>query len=93
MNLTIETKHNIGDPVYFINEDGEISRGFVTKIDIKATVYESTYTGKHEDYKYAEYHVSCSQPGDHVYCEEKLFSNPHEIIAVLNDQIEREEYS
>ena len=93
MDLKIVTRHNIGDSVYFLNEDGEIATGLVTKIDIKATVYESTYTGKQDDYWYTEYHVSCSQPGDHVYCEEKLFSNPHEILAVLNDQIEKGDFA
>ena len=92
MKLIIETKHNIGDPVYFLNEDGEISKGTVTKIDTKATMYRSTYTDQEDNYMYTEYHVSCSCPGDHVYSEERLFSNPHEIIAVLSDQIEQGDF-
>ena len=92
MTLKTETRFNIGDPVYFLNTGHEITKGTVIRIDARVIAYNSSYTGKQEDFARVEYEVSTTRFYNETYSEEDLYSTPDEIVAVLNDQIERQDF-
>lgn len=92
MILTVETRFNIGDPVYFLNVNHEITRGVVTKIDSDTVVYRDSYTGVQKQCVLTKYDVTYSTGCSDGYLEESLYSTPDEILAMFNDQIEQGDF-
>lgn len=90
MTLTSNTRFNLGDPVYFLNVNHEITKGFVTRIDCNTIVYKDSYTGEQKSYNVIKYDVVTNgEYTSDIYVEECLYSTPEEIIAMFNDQIEQ----
>ena len=93
MTLTAETRFNIGDTVYFLNFNHEITKGIVTRIDSNVVVYKDTYTGAISQYTTIRYDVvTNTEYTDEPHTEDTLYSSPDEILAMFNDQIEQGDF-
>lgn len=93
MTLTAETRFNIGDPVYFLNFNHEITKGFVTRIDSNVVVYKDNYTGAVSQYTTIRYDVvTNTEYIDESHTEDTLYGSPDEILAMFNDQIEQGDF-
>lgn len=93
MTLTVNTEFNIGDTGYFLNEDHEITKGIVREVKCTFDTYKSWYDDLEKSCTRIEYILRIEDIQDStVITEDHLFKNPHEIIAVLNDQIEQEDF-
>lgn len=93
MTLTAETRFNIGDTVYFLNFNHEITKGIVTRIDSNVVVYRDTYTNAMTEYTTVRYDVVTSgEYTDESHTEDTLYSSPDEILAMFNDQIEQGDF-
>ena len=88
MTLTTETKFNIGDTAYFLDVNHDITKGVVTKIENKIIVHKDWYTEQKSTFILTEYILKIADIQDSARIpEEKLFNNPEDIVAVLNEQI------
>lgn len=93
MTLTAETRFNVGDTVYFLNFNHEITKGIVTRIDSNAVVYRDTYTDAMTEYTIVRYDVITSgEYTNESHTEDTLYGSPDEILAMFNDQIEQGDF-
>ena len=92
MEITVNTRYDIGDTVYFLNETHDITKGCVNRIITTTRIYKDSYTGQQKDFAVTEYDVSTTRLDDHQYTEDELYSTPDEIVAMFNDQIEHGEF-
>jgi hypothetical protein len=94
MTLTAETRFNIGDPAYFLDENHEITKGIVREIECKFDIYKNWYEDSQKSCIRIKYALRIEDIQDSQYIfEDHLFKDPNEIIAVLNDQIERGDFN
>lgn len=93
MILTTETRFNIGDTGYFLDENHDITKGIVKAIECTFNIYKDWYEDLQKSCIRTKYILRVEDVQDSQYIfEDKLFKDPNEIIAVLNDQIERGDF-
>lgn len=92
MTLTTETRFNIGDTGYFLNNDHEITKGVIEKIDTRFIVYTNSYTDLRDKFVNVEYTLTVGGLESYECSEDNLYSTPDEILAMFNDQLEKREF-
>lgn len=94
MTLTTETRFNIGDTAYFLDEEHDITKGIVREINCTFDIYKDWYDDLQKSCIRIKYILRVEDVQDSKYIfEDHLFKDPNEIIAVLNDQIENGDFN
>lgn len=93
MTLKVETRFNIGDLGYYLDDDHTIRKGIVREVKCTHDVYKSWYDDLQKSCTRIEYilRIEDIQDSKSIF-EDHLFKDPNEIVAILNDQIEKGEF-
>lgn len=93
MKFTVDTRFNIGDTGYFLDDNHDITKGIVREIECIFDVYKNWYEDPQKSCTRIKYilRVEGIKDSECIF-EDHLFKDPNEIIAVLNDQIERGDF-
>lgn len=93
MTVNIDTRFNISDTGYFLDNNHEITKDIVREINVSHDTYIGWYDDLQKTCTRIKYilRVDGVQNSESIF-EDRLFKDPNEIVAVLNDQIERGDF-